>query len=297
MTSISSRSPYEKSFLEVLGKRMAYVDVGSGDPIIFLHGNPTSSYLWRNIMPHLDGQGRLIAPDLIGMGDSEKLENSGHNSYSFIEHRKYLFELLRVLGLEKNVTLVLHDWGSALGFDWAFSFPNAVRGIAFMEAFVAPLTGWDMFPERARETFQKFRSSEGENMILKHNAFVERVLPGSVIRGLTEEEMLEYRRPFETAGESRRPTLTWPRQIPIGGAPESVHQIVSNYSKWLRQTEFPKLFVNVEPGAMTSDSTRDVVRSWKAVSEVTVKGLHFVPEDSPHEIGQAVSTWLKDSFS
>lgn len=234
---------YEKSYKIIHGKRMAYVDVGSGDPIVFLHGNPTSSFLWRNVMPHLEGRGRLIAPDLIGMGDSEKLDNSGPGSYSYVEHRKYLFALLEELGVNKNVTLVIHDWGSGLGFHWAHQNPNAVKGIAFMEAFVAPVSSWDDFPDDERKPIRAVRSPAGEEMVLQRNWLVETLLPGTILRELTQAELAEYRRPFLNAGEDRRPTLAWPRQIPVGGEPADVHELMSAYSEWMAQNDIPKLFV------------------------------------------------------
>lgn len=281
----------KKKFQTVYGKQMAYIEEGEGDPIVFLHGNPTSSYLWRNIMPHLAGKGRLIAPDLIGMGDSEKLDNSGPNSYTYVEHRKYLFALLEQLGVTSNVTLVIHDWGSGLGFHWAHQNPDAVKGIAFMEAIVAPVPSWDGFPEASRAVFQGFRSPAGEEMVLQNNIFVEGVLPGAILRDLTDDEMNEYRRPFANAGEDRRPTLTWPRQIPIAGEPEDVVEIVGNYSAWLAETNIPKLFVNAEPGALIAGPVRDLVRSWPNLTEVTVAGSHFIQEDSPDEIGKAILDW------
>lgn len=286
---------YEKSYKTIHGKRMAYVDVGSGDPIVFLHGNPTSSYLWRNVMPHLEGRGRLIAPDLIGMGDSEKLDNSGPGTYSYVEHRKYLFALLEELGVDQNVTLVIHDWGSGLGFHWAHQNPDAVKGIAFMEAFVAPIPSWDDFPDGEREAIQAVRSPAGEEMVLQGNSFVEGVLPGTILRTLTQAEMAEYRRPFLNAGEDRRPTLTWPRQIPIEGEPADVHEIVSAYSAWMAQNDIPKLFINAEPGALIKGAARDLVRTWPNVTEVAVEGIHFIQEDSPDAIGQAIADWLPDS--
>ncbi|MEX1663946.1 haloalkane dehalogenase [Zhongshania arctica] len=293
MTLLSDKHPYEKKYKIIHGKRMAYVEHGSGDPIVFLHGNPTSSYLWRNIMPFLEGAGRLIAPDLIGMGDSEKLDDSGPQSYTYVEHRKYLFALLESIGADKNVTLVIHDWGSGLGFHWAHTHKDAVKGIAFMEAIVAPIPSWDLFPESEQDIFKRFRSSEGEQLILEDNLFVEKVLPGQVLRVLTDVEMTEYRRPFTETGESRRPTLTWPRQLPIEGEPEDVVDIVTAYSAWLSETHIPKLFVNVEPGAILAGPVRDLVRSWPNISEVTVSGLHFVQEDSPHEIGEALADWMR----
>ncbi|MEO1173675.1 MAG: haloalkane dehalogenase [Myxococcota bacterium] len=283
-----------KKKLTINGKSMAYVEEGEGDPILFQHGNPTSSYLWRNVMPHLRGKGRLIAADLIGMGDSDKLDDSGPDRYRFVEHRDYLFALWDALGVKENVTLVLHDWGSALGFDWARQHADAVKGIAFMEAIVSPVKSWDHWPEAARAIFQAFRSPAGEEMVLEKNVFVERVLTGSIMRSLSEEEMAAYRRPFSNPGEDRRPTLTWPRQIPIAGDPQDVHQIVSDYATWLAESPLPKLFINAEPGAILTGPLRERVRGWPNLKEVTVKGIHFIQEDSPDEIGQAISSWMND---
>ena len=287
-----SVAEHPKKFVEVNDKQMAYVELGSGDPIVFLHGNPTSSYLWRNIMPHVSGTHRAVAPDLIGMGDSDKLENSGPKSYRFVEHREYLDGFLSRIVPEGGVFLVIHDWGSALGFDWARRNQERIRGICFMEAIVGPVKSWDDWPDAAREIFRAFRSEAGEDMILEKNLFIEAVLPGSILRKLTDEEMTVYRRPFLQSGEDRRPTLTWPRQIPIEGEPEDVTEIVSEYAKWLPETEFPKLFINAEPGAILLDAARKFVRSWKNVSEVTVKGSHFIQEDSPDEIGTALKNWI-----
>lgn len=294
MTDFSDQYPYPKQYKTIHGKRMAYIDQGSGDPIVFLHGNPTSSYLWRNIMPYLEGRGRLIAPDLIGMGDSEKLDNTGADSYSYAEHQTYLYALLDELGVKENVTLVVHDWGSGLGFHWAKMNAHAVKCIAFMEAIVAPVPDWASFPEDAVELFKGFRSDSGEAMILDDNLFIEFVLPGMIMRTMTSAEMDEYRRPFARAGEDRRPTLTWPRQLPIAGEPEDVVKAVSAYSTWLSQTQIPKLFVNADPGVLITGAVRDYVRSWPNLSEVTVAGLHFIQEDSPHEIGQAIADWHSD---
>ena len=285
-----SATEHTKQTIEVLGKQMSYVEMGEGDPIIFQHGNPTSSYLWRNIMPHLSGQGRCIAIDLIGMGDSEKLEDSGPERYTFVEHREYFDAALAALGVNDNVTLVIHDWGSALGFDWAHRHPEQVKGICYMEAIVQPMA-WDEWPEAARGIFEGFRSPAGEEMILENNVFVENVLPGSIVRTLSEEEMAVYRRPFTQAGEDRRPTLTWPRQIPLGGEPADVVAIVSAYGDWLSSSDVPKLFVNAEPGAILTGSMRDFCRTWPNQTELTVKGNHFVQEDSPDEIGEALAQW------
>ncbi|MEM9724878.1 MAG: haloalkane dehalogenase [Pseudomonadota bacterium] len=284
--------PFEKKTIEVLGRRMAYVDEGTGDPILFLHGNPTSSYLWRNVMPHLRGKGRLLAPDLIGMGDSEKLPDSGPTRYTFAEHAKYLYAWIDAVGVERDVTLVIHDWGSALGFNWAHLHEARVKGIAFMEGIVAPIPTWEDWPGNVREIFQAFRSPAGEAMVLEQNVFVEQVLPGAILRDLNDAERAAYRKPFAEAGEGRRPTLTWPRQIPIAGEPADVVAVVEAYGAWLAKTPLPKLFVNAEPGAIMLDPQRALVRSWPNLSEVTVKGSHFIQEDSPDEIGQAVAGWL-----
>jgi len=287
---LSADPRYPREFVEVSGVRMAYVDVGDGAPIVFLHGNPTSSYLWRNVMPHLEGAGRLVAPDLVGMGDSAKLDTPGPDRYTFVEHRHYLDGLLAQLGVDGDVTLVIHDWGSALGFDWANRHRDAVKGIAYMEAIVRPMT-WDDWPDAARRVFQGFRSPAGEDMVLDNNAFVERVLPGSVLRPLTDEEMGQYRRPYLRPGEDRRPTLTWPRQIPLEGEPPDVVDIVSRYGEWLAASTVPKLFVNAEPGAILTGPQRDFCRTWPNQQEVTVAGNHFLQEDSPDEIGAAIASW------
>ncbi len=278
--------------VEVNGLNMAYVERGEGDPIVFQHGNPTSKYLWRNVIPHAEPHGRCIALDLIGMGDSDKLPNSGPERYTFAEHRTYFDAALEALGVTENVTLVVHDWGSALGFDWARRHPEAVAGICYMEAIVRPMT-WDEWPEDARRVFQGFRSPAGEEMVLEKNVFVERVLPGSVLRGLTEEEMAVYRRPYLDPGESRRPTLTWPRQIPIDGEPADVTEVASAYADWLASSRIPKLFVNADPGAILTGPQREFCRTWPNQTEVTVHGSHFIQEDSPNEIGEALAAWLE----
>jgi haloalkane dehalogenase len=286
-----STTEHPKKFIDVNGKRMAYVEMGSGDPIVFQHGNPTSSYLWRNIMPALADKGRCIAVDLIGMGDSDKLDDSGKDSYRFVEHRDYLFAAWEKLGIEERVTLVVHDWGSALGFDWASQNPDKVRGICYMEGIPCPIN-WSDWPEDARPVFEGFRSPAGEDMVLEKNVFVERVLPGSVLRGLTDEEMAVYRRPFLNPGEDRRPTLSWPRQIPLDGEPADVAAIAERYAAWLQETEVPKLFINAEPGAILIGRQREFARGLKNQTEVTVAGSHFIQEDSPDEIAAAIVSWL-----
>jgi haloalkane dehalogenase len=288
---ISAAEP-AKQRLTVHGRSMAYVERGAGDPILFLHGNPTSSYLWRNVMPHLTGLGRCLAPDLIGMGDSEPLDDPGADSYRLVEHRHYLDGLIEALGITERVTLVVHDWGSALGLDWANRHREKVKGVVYMEAIVRPLT-WAEWPESIQKLFRGFRSPAGEDMVLAKNVFVERVLPGSVLRGLTEAEMAVYRRPYLAAGEARRPTLTWPRQIPLDGEPEDVVAIVQAYADWLAASPLPKLFVNAEPGAILTGAQREFCRRWPNQTEVTVAGSHFIQEDSPEAIGQAIADWYQ----
>jgi haloalkane dehalogenase len=285
-----STEPLSKQYKTVLGKKMAYHEVGEGDPIVFLHGNPTSSYLWRNIIPHLSGKARCIAPDLIGQGDSDKLDDVSPGTYRFVDHREYLDGLLNELDLGDHVTFVIHDWGSALGFDWANRHRDRVAGIAYMEAVVSNIL-WENFDEGGRRVFQGFRSSAGEEMVIEKNIFVERVLPSAVLRDLTEEEMTEYRRPFLDP-QHRRPTLTWPREIPIEGEPADVVAIVEDYGQWLSSSDLPKLFINADPGSILTGPQREFVRSWPNQTEVTVSGTHFVQEDSPHEIGRAIADWL-----
>jgi haloalkane dehalogenase len=288
---ISAEFAFPKQRIDVLSSTMAYVDTGDGDPIVLLHGNPTSSYLWRNVLPHLVGSGRCIVPDLIGMGDSDKLADSGPDSYTFVEHRRHLDALLEALEVSERVTLVVHDWGSALGFDWANRHRDAVAGIAYMEAIVRPVT-LDEWPEAARRVFQAMRSPAGEEMVLDNNVFVERILPASILRTLSDDEMAEYRRPFAEPGEGRRPTLTWPRQIPIDGEPAEVVSIVAEYAAWLSTSEVPKLLVVAEPGAILRGAPLEFCRRWPNQEEVTVAGNHFVQEDSPDEIGRAIADWI-----
>jgi haloalkane dehalogenase len=283
-----------KRFAGVLGRKMAYVEAGTGPPIVLLHGNPTSSYLWRSVLPALQDLGRCIVPDLIGMGDSDKLGAEDPRRYTFARHREFLDALLDTLGVGGDVTLVVHDWGSALGFDWARRHPQRVRAIAYMEALVRPVTGWDEWPRDARSIFQGLRSAAGEQLILERNIFVERILPASVLRPLTEDEMGEYRRPFAAPGDGRLPTLTWPRQIPIAGEPADVHDDCAAYAAWLASAAgLPKLFVNAEPGSILTGAIREFCRTWPDQTEVTVPGIHFVQEDSGAEIGQAIGAWLR----
>lgn len=280
-----------KRHVEVDGARLAFVEAGAGDPIIFLHGNPTSSYLWRNVIPYLSPLGRCVAPDLVGMGDSDKLANSGPDRYTLAEHYHYLSGLLAALGVERRVTLVVHDWGGPLGFRWAREHPQAVRGIAYMETLVMPVS-WDDWPDAARGIFQGFRSERGESLVLERNSFVERVLPNSILRQLDEEEMAEYRRPFARAGEDRRPTLSWPRQIPVDGEPADVVEVVQANYEWLKSTPIPKLLVAAEPGSIMTGRVLAACREFPAQTEVTVPGLHFIQEDSPDLIGAALRDWF-----
>jgi haloalkane dehalogenase len=286
-----SETPLAKKTVNVRGRRMAYHERGAGAPVLFLHGNPTSSYLWRNVIPALEGRGRLIAPDLIGMGDSEKLPNPKADTYRFTTHRDYLWDFIDAVVGEEPVILVVHDWGSALGFDWANRHRDRVRGIAYMEAIVRPIAGWEDWSPSATPVFQGFRSDKGEQMILERNLFVERVLPGSVLRKLSDAEMAEYRRPFQIR-EDRWPTLTWPREIPIAGEPADVVAIAQDYAQWMVANDVPKLFVNADPGAILTGVTREFCRTWCNQTEVTVPGSHFIQEDSGPLIGQAIATWM-----
>jgi len=286
---ISAGDPYDRRRVPVLDTDMAYIDTGEGEPVVLLHGNPTSSYLWRNIIPHLENRWRCLAPDLVGMGSSGKLP---HTSYRFVDHVSYLDAWFDALDVRGTLTLVLHDWGSALGFYWAQRHPERIKALVYMEALVRPVT-WQEWPEQARPLFQAIRSPAGEQIILERNVFVERILPASVIRRLSDEEMEVYRRPYLEPGESRRPTLTWPREIPIEGEPADVARIVESYASWLTSSELPKLFINADPGSILTGAQREFCRSWPHQEEVTVRGIHFVQEDSPVEIGTAISSFLE----
>jgi haloalkane dehalogenase len=274
----------------VRGTTMAYLQEGAGRPIVLLHGNPTSSYLWRNVMPRLRGHGRVIAPDLVGHGDSAKLPGTGDARYSLAEHQAYVDALLDELGVREDVVLVGHDWGGPLVFDWARRHPDAVAGIAYLETIVMPFT-WDGFGEIS-ELFRAWRSPAGEELVLQGNQFVEGLVPNAIMRTLDDDEWAEYLRPWSTAGEDRRPTLTWPRQIPIDGEPADVHATVEAIAQFLSQTTIPKLFINVEPGLAMTDRERSFARTFPNQTEVTVKGLHFAQEDSPEEIGDAIAEFV-----
>ncbi len=282
---------YEKKLAKVKGYHMAYVEAGRGDPIVFLHGNPTSSYLWRNIIPYAAPYGRCIAPDLIGMGDSDKLKDSGPGRYSFAEHRAFLDALLQRLGVEDNVILVVHDWGSGLGLDWANRHRRAIKGVVYMESLLIPPDQRQQVAERS-PFFQLFFTEKGINGVLQDNMFVEKILFGGVGQYLTEEDKAVYRKPYLEPGESRRPTLTWPQEVPFGGEPETTWKAITAYSDWLATTDFPKLFVHSVPGAIMRGPILEFARSFKNQAEVTVKGGHFLQEVSPEEIGRALADWL-----
>ncbi len=289
MIGVSSIDQYERRRLTVLDSDIAYVDVGDGDPVVLLHGNPTSSYLWRNVIPHLRRSGRCLAPDLIGMGRSGKASGG---RYRLADHVRYLDAWFAALDL-RRVTLVVHDWGSALGFHWARRHTARVRALVYMESIVRPVS-WTEWPEAARKIFQALRSPAGEEMILAKNVFVERILPASVLRPLTPEEMERYREPFREPGESRRPTLTWPREIPIDGEPADVVALVEDYAAWLARSPLPKLFIDADPGSILVGPQREFCRGWPNQQELAVRGRHFVQEDSPEEIGQGIARFLRE---
>ena len=291
MSTISAEDPHPRKRVAVEDSEMSYVDTGGDGPLaVFLHGNPTSSYLWRNVIQEVAPVARCLAPDLVGMGDS----GESSTGYRFVDHRRYLDAWFAAVVGDQPIFLVIHDWGSALGFHWAHRNANQVKGIAYMEAIVRPLKSWDEWAEAARKIFQAIRSPAGEEIILQKNVFIERILPSSIIRTLSDEEMDRYRARFTEPGESRRPTLTWPRQIPIGGSPKDVHDIVDAYSRWLQSSASPpKLFVNADPGIILIGPQREFARQLPNQGEITVKGLHFIQEDSPSEIGEAVVRFVQ----
>ena len=289
--TISAVDALPRQRIRVDDSEMSYVDVGQGDPIVFLHGNPTWSYLWRNIIPPLSQLGRCLAPDLVGMGQSAL---SPRQAYRFVDHARYLDHWFDALELTREVALVLHDWGSALGFYRAFRHPRQVRAIAYMEALVQPRR-WSDWPSGRDQLFRAMRSSDGERLVLDQNYFVETVLPKSILRKLSDEEMAAYRRPFATR-ESRLPTLIWPRELPIEGAPADVVDIVESYGAWLAQSQIPKLFVNAEPGSLLSGRAREFCRTWPNQREIKVEGIHFIQEDAPSEIAAALKSFLHEVF-
>lgn len=286
--------PYGRlQYREIHGKQMAYIDEGHGDAIVFQHGNPSSSYLWRNVMPHLEGLGRLVACDLIGMGASDNLDEPGPDSYHYHQHREYLFALWEALELGDRVTLVLHDWGGALGFDWANQHRDRVAGIAHMETVSVPME-WDDFPDEVALMFRGFRSPQGETMVLENNVFIEGVLPSIVMRTLSDEEFNYYRHPFLKPGEDRRPTLSWPRDVPLAGEPSEVVTVIREFGAWLGESDVPKLFIRADPGVIQGKQRiLDIMRSWPNQTEVTVPGTHFLQEDSSAEIGKAIASFVR----
>lgn len=289
-SNIRATDSLPRRALKSLDSQMSFVDIGEGDPIIFLHGNPESSYIWRNVIPHVKGLGRVLAPDLIGFGRSGK---SPGQAYRFTDHVRYLDAWFEALDLTNHVTLVVHDWGSALGFHRAARFPDQIKAIVHMES-IAIVRKWSDFGPMA-DTFKKFRSPQGEEMVLDENYFVEKGLPRFVMRTLSEEEMAVYRAPFAKR-EDRLPTLIFPREIPIEGEPADVAAIVNGYGDWLAQSDLPKLFINAEPGVVMTGRNREFARTWKNQTEVTVKGLHCLTEDSPDEIGSAIAQFLRGQF-
>jgi haloalkane dehalogenase len=287
---ISAEDNHARRGVNVHDSVMSYVTVGGGDPIVFLHGNPTSSYLWRNVIPHVSDLGWCLAPDLVGMGQSG---SSQGGAYRFFDHARYLDAWFEALDLRQNVTLVLHDWGSALGFHWASRHPERIRAVAYMESMVRPRDWEDLPPSRA-PIFRDLRSKKGERMILDENAFIEILLPKLIIRTLTRTEMDAYRLPF-IEPEARWPTLVWPRELPIGGEPTDIVKIFENYGQWLLRSPLPKLFINAEPGSLLIGRSRDFCRSWPNQQEVTIRGIHFIQEDSPHEIGSALAHFVRQT--
>src|ERR1700678_824000 len=286
--AIEPTDAHPRSRRTVLDSEMSYVDLGAGDPIVFLHGNPTSSYLWRNVIPHMGSLGRCLAPDLVGMGRSGAAPN---RSYRFADHARYLDAWIDGLELDRKVTLVLHDWGSALGFHWARRNADRVRAIAYMEAIVKPRR-WQDLPRDRVQLFRDMRSDRGERMILDENFFIETLLPRLIVRPLSTAERDAYRRPFPDR-ESRLPMLFWPRELPIEGEPADVVAIVEDYGRWLAASPLPKLFICAEPGSLLIGGARDFCRTWPNQKEISVRGIHFIQEDSPHEIGRALASFIE----
>jgi len=282
----------ESKFLEVLDSKIHYLDQGEGTPFLFLHGNPTSNYLWRNIIPHVVPLGRIVAPDLIGMGKSGKPDID----YTFADHYRYMDAFIKELELQ-NVILVIHDWGSALGFNYAMQNPDNVKGIVFMEALYQP-SSWKNFPSSAYLIFKLFRNPiMGKLMIMNRNFFVEKVLPKFTVRQLTKEEMDHYRQPYPDK-KSRKPLYVWPNQIPIDGKPRETYDVVTQYNKFLQESEIPKLLLWAKPGAIITEQAVEWIKShFKNLEDNYIgKSLHYVQEDQPDAIGKAIKSWYIKHF-
>lgn len=287
--SISAEFPFQSKFVEVHGSKMHYIDEGDGDPILFLHGNPTSSYLWRNIIPYLTPHGRCIAPDLIGMGKSDKPKLA----YRFFDHYKYVEGFVEALKL-RNITLVIHDWGSALGFHYAMQHENNIKGMAFMEALITPLK-WSGFNKDFKMGFKLMRTpAVGWFMISVLNVFNKRILPAATVRKLSAEELAMYQQPFRTIG-SRRPVRQWPREIPIDGKPAEVHEVIEQYHQKLQQSDLPKLLFYATPGGLINEEAVAYCKAhFKNLETVHIgPGIHYLQEDNPHKIGAELARWYQ----
>ena len=284
--AISTEEISYRRRLSVLETNMAYVDVGEGDPIVFLHGNPTPSYLWRNIIPYLLPHGRCLAPDYVGMGNSGAAPDG---NYRFVDHRRYLDAWFEAMDLKTKVILVVHDWGSALGFDWARRHPERVSAIAYMEGIVRPFRSWDEWPAATRAFFQGQRTAQGEDLILRQNLFIEYLLP---LRHISEEAIKVYRRHYRNPGLSRMPMLAWTRDLPIAGEPADVVAIVEDYARWLATSPIPKLFIDADPAGFLIGAQREFCRTWPNQETVLVKGAHFLQEEAPDEVGRSLARFV-----
>src|ERR1041385_4084764 len=283
---ISTEEISYRKYVDVHGVPMAYVDVGTGDPIVFLHGVPTPSYLWRNIIPYALPYGRCLAPDYVGMGYSAAAPDG---NYRFFDHQRYLDAWLDAVGVTKNVILVVHDWGSALGFSWAQRHPERIKAIVYMECIVRPFRSWDEWPDNTKAFFQRKRTAEGEDMILERNLFIEYLLP---LRNLRPEVIDVYRRYWAIPGRARMPMLAWSRDLPIAGEPADVVEVVESYAKWMSKNSIPKLFIDADPAGFLIKGQREFCRAWPNQQIVTVRGAHFLQEESPHEVGQAMAGFI-----
>jgi haloalkane dehalogenase len=290
---IDSKLHYSKKSIMVKDRKMAFIEVGRGDPIVFIHGNANSAYMWRNILPYMEDLGRLIAIDNIGQGDSDKLPDSGPGSYTLAEHQVYINGIMEALDINKNVTLVMHDWGGPLGLTWARSHSENIKGLVHCEIVVGNHSSYDDYPDGHGERLKRVRGPDGEKLVMTDNYFIEKIYMGGVIRNIDDETMAEIRRPYEGPRENRRPTLTWPRQIPIGGKPKDVADLVDDLSFWMAENDIPKLFIRAEPGQILFGRDLEIINSWANQKTVTVAGLHHPQEDSPDDIGIALRNWYK----